>query len=227
MIGDRIYAVLLRLYPASFRDRFGDDMRRSFGDDCARARAAGRRSAASFWIRTIAEAVVYGAAERWYPAAEQNHVTARTKGQAMKSGFFHDCRDAFRAWRATPLVSTVAVISLALGIGANTALFSILNGLVLKPLPVRQPDTLAYFDGGEWTNPIWEEIRARQHEMFEGAFAWSGQRFNLADQGLTDMVQGAYASGDMFDILASPPSPADCSDPATTCGEAGRMARSR
>ena len=112
----------------------------------------------------------------------------------MKSGFFHDCRDAFRAWRATPLVSTVAVISLALGIGANTALFSILNGLVLKPLPVRQPAALAYLDGGEWTNPIWEEIRARQHELFDGAFAWSGQRFNLADQGLTDTVPGAYAS---------------------------------
>jgi predicted permease len=206
MIRDRVYAVLLRIYPASFRARFGNDMRRSFGDDYVRARAAGRGSAASFWMHTLAEAVVYGTAERFNPAAAQNRVTARAKGQAMKSGFFHDCRDAFRAWRATPLVSAVAVVSLALGIGANTALFSILNGLVLKPLPVRQPDALALLDDGEWTNPIWEELRARQHELFDGAFAWCGQRFNLADQGLTDMVQGAYASGDMFDVLGVAPS---------------------
>jgi putative ABC transport system permease protein len=203
---DRFYAVLLRLYPASFRARFGDDMRRSFADDCARANAVGRRSAAAFWMRTMVEAFVYGIAERLRPAAGQDHGAAPAKGRGMTSGFFHDCRDAFRAWRATPLVSTVAVVSLALGIGANTALFSILNGLVLKPLPVQQPDALAYLDGGEWTNPIWEEIRARQHELFDGAFAWSGQRFNLADQGLTDMVPGAYASGDMFDVLGIHPS---------------------
>jgi predicted permease len=203
---DRFFTVLLRLYPASFRARFADDMRRSFADDCARASAAGRRSAAAFWIRSIAEAFVYGMAERFQPAAGQDRVSAHAKGQAMKSGFFHDCRDAFRAWRATPLVSTVAVVSLALGIGANTALFSILNGLVLKPLPVRQPDTLTYLDGGEWTNPIWEEIRARQRELFAGAFAWSSERFNLADQGLTDIVPGAYASGDMFDVLGVHPS---------------------
>jgi predicted permease len=56
-------------------------------------------------------------------------------------------------------------------------------------------------DGGQWTNPIWEQIRARQTELFAGAFAWSGERFNLAEQGTTDMVPGAYASGEMFDVL--------------------------
>jgi predicted permease len=197
---DRLYRLLLRLYPAAFRARFGDDMRRSFADDCARASEVGRRAAASFWIRTIAEALVYGLAEHLRPASRAPRMAPDGKGHSMKAGFLHDCRDAFRAWRATPLVTVVAVLSLAFGIGANTALFSILNGLVLKALPVQQPEALAYLDG-EWTNPIWEEIRARQHELFDGAFSWSSQRFNLADQGLTDMVAGAYASGEMFDVL--------------------------
>src|SRR5262249_34519837 len=71
----------------------------------------------------------------------------------------------------------------------------------LKPLPVRQPDALMLLDEGSWTNPIWEQIRARQHELFDGAFAWSGGRFNLSSGGPADMVPGSYASGGMFDVL--------------------------
>ena len=55
----------------------------------------------------------------------------------------HDLRDAFRALRATPIVTAVAILSLALGIGANTAMFSILDSLMLRSLPVRQPQQLA------------------------------------------------------------------------------------
>jgi len=201
----RVYALLQYAYPASFRARFGDDMRTTFELDYRRAHAAGHRSAASFWIRTVADAVVCGTAERLRPASRLSGVPPAERGHTMEAGLFHDCRDAFRAWRATPLVSLVAVASLALGIGANTALFSIMNGLVLRPLPVREPETLTLLDGGEWTNPIWEEIRARQHELFDGAFAWCNQRFNLADSGMTDMVPGAYASGEMFDVLGVHP----------------------
>lgn len=201
MTAERVYEALLRLYPVSFRARFGDDMRRAFATDVARARVGGRRSTISFWVRTIVEALVYSTAERLQPAIRRDRRPSVAKGQGMRAGLLHDCRDAFRAWRATPLVSIVAVVSLAMGIGANTALFSILNGLVLKPLPVRQPDMLAILDGGEWTNPIWEELRARQHELFDGAFAWSNDRFDLSERGTTDMVPGAYASGGMFDVL--------------------------
>jgi predicted permease len=201
MMAENVYRLLLRLYPRSFRVRFEAAMCETFVEDHARARAAGLRQTIAFWIRATAEAITYGMAERFTRADRADVIPIQSKGRSMTSGFLHDSRDAFRALRATPLITTVAVLSLALGIGANTALFSILNGLVLKPLSVRDPGALMLLDDGEWTNPIWEEIRARQHALFDGAFAWSGTRFNLSAQGPTDFVSGAYASGGIFDVL--------------------------
>jgi hypothetical protein len=59
-----------------------------------------------------------------------------------------DLRLALRAIRATPTVSAIAILSLALGIGANTAIFSLVNSLVLQPLPVKDPQRLAILSGG-------------------------------------------------------------------------------
>ncbi len=118
-----------------------------------------------------------------------------------------DLRDALRALRATPLVTLVAVLSLALGIGANTAMFSIVDRLLLRSLPVPEADRLALIDTGEgsttWTNPIWEQIRDRP-DLFGGAFAWSFTRFNLARSGQADYVNGIWASGRFFDLLRVP-----------------------
>lgn len=122
----------------------------------------------------------------------------------MKSWFVVDWRDGWRSLRATPTVTAVAVLSLALGIGANTALFSIFNGLMLKPLPVSEAARLVLIDGDSWTNPIWEEIRGRQDEIADGAFAWSAERFNLSSTGETDPVDGIFASGRIFDVMGVP-----------------------
>jgi predicted permease len=120
-----------------------------------------------------------------------------------------ELRQAVRALRATPIVSVVAILSLALGIGANTAIFSILDSLLLKSLPVREPDRLVRLtqadEGfGSWTNPIWEAVRNRQDLAFDGAFAWSATRFNLAEGGETDPVDGIWASGAYFEVLGVP-----------------------
>jgi putative ABC transport system permease protein len=119
----------------------------------------------------------------------------------MRQRFTIDWRDAWRSLRATPLVTAIAVLSLALGIGANTALFSILNSLILKSLPVREPQQLAFLEGGTWTNPIWEQIREHDHELADGAFAWSTDSFDLSQGGPTDLVEGIWASGRLFEVL--------------------------
>ena len=120
----------------------------------------------------------------------------------------HDLRLAYRSLRATPLVSIVAILSLALGIGANTAIFSIVDSLLLRALPVKQPERLvllAYENDlpTAWTNPIWEQIRDRP-DLFDGALAWSSTRFDLAQGGQTEFVDGIWASGRFFDVLGVP-----------------------
>jgi putative ABC transport system permease protein len=114
-----------------------------------------------------------------------------------------DIRDAVRALKATPVVTAVAILSLALGIGANTAIFSILDSLVLRSLPVREPGRLALLshdDNRSWTYAIWDQIR--QHEQrFDGALAAWNTRFNLSQAGPTEFVDGLWASGSYFDVL--------------------------
>src|SRR5262249_26939772 len=116
-------------------------------------------------------------------------------------------RDAIRALNATPVVSLVAILSLALGIGANTAIFSILDSLMLKSLPVKAPDRLAVVGTGRgqdsWTYPIWEQIRDRR-DLFEGTFAYSSARFNLSRSAQTEYVDGFWGSGRIFDVLGVP-----------------------
>lgn len=113
-----------------------------------------------------------------------------------------DVAHTVRSLRRTPGVTGVIVLTLALGIGANTTFFSILNALVLRPLPVHEPDRLVVLDG-EFTNPLWEQIRDRQTQWAEAAFAWSWQwdGFDLSDGGLKERIDGALVSGGFFDVL--------------------------
>ena len=120
----------------------------------------------------------------------------------------HVLRDAYRALIASPIVSAVAILSLALGIGANTAMFSILDSLLLRSLPVKSPEQLAIvaLQSGRtsWTNPIWEGVRGRA-QLFDGAFAWATTRFNLAQGGEAEYVDGVWTSGRYFEVLGIGP----------------------
>ena len=112
-----------------------------------------------------------------------------------------DLRDAIRGLRKNAGFSTVVIGTLALGIGANTSLFSIFNSLIMRPLPVRDPASLALLTSGSWSYPVWKEIEARQTDLFDGAFAWSRESFDLAEDGRRVPVDGAFVSGRFFDVL--------------------------
>jgi predicted permease len=114
-------------------------------------------------------------------------------------------RNAMRSMRTSPLVNLVVILSLALGIGANAAMFSIVDALVLRALPVRHADRLAMlFDdvskASFWSHPIWESIQQRP-DLSDGAFVFSGFRANLATSGEVDPADGLYASGRMFEVM--------------------------
>jgi putative ABC transport system permease protein len=115
-----------------------------------------------------------------------------------------DLRYGLRLLRRSPAFTLVAVASLALGIGANSAIFALVNGVLLESLPVREPQRLVLLDGGSWTNPIWEQVRDRQHEIAAGAVAWSNERFDLSSGGATEFVEGLYTSGGFFEVLGVP-----------------------
>ena len=101
-----------------------------------------------------------------------------------------------------------AVLVLGLGIGVNTAMFTLIDGSVLRALPVEQPDRLArlYRGGGSqrgWSHPVWREIR-RGAGRFDGALSWSHDMFDLAGVGQSRFVSGIWVSGGFFDVLGVP-----------------------
>jgi putative ABC transport system permease protein len=119
-------------------------------------------------------------------------------------GVRQDVRAAVRGLRKSAGSSAVVIGTLALGIGANTSLFSIFNSLVMRPLPVREPGSLALLTSGSWSYPVWQEIGARADDLFNGAFAWSAESFDLTQDGRPVPVDGAYVSGRFFAVLGVP-----------------------
>jgi putative ABC transport system permease protein len=127
---------------------------------------------------------------------------------------WQDVPYAARQLRRSPGFTVVAVLTLALGIGANTAIFSLIDAVVLRMLPVEKPEELMQVriydphEGGEadptFTNPLWQQLRDQQ-DVFSGVFAWGHQQFDLARGGAVHYVNGAWVSGDFFSTLGLHP----------------------
>ena len=124
-------------------------------------------------------------------------------------GFGHDFRLAVRTLVRTPVVSIVAALSLALGIGVNTAIFSLIDGLLLRTLPVKDPARLVLLTDADGENPFWSHQVCREidrrSQLFDGTLAWSDARLNLAQGGETRYINGLWVSGSFFDVLGVPP----------------------
>ena len=119
-----------------------------------------------------------------------------------------DTRYALRALRAHRGFTAVAVLSLGLGIGANTALFTLIDAAMLKALPVTRPEELVQVtraaDGNEFNNPLWEELQRRQ-DVFSGIFAFAPERFDLTSGGEVRRTEGDWVSGGFFPALGVRP----------------------
>jgi predicted permease len=127
-----------------------------------------------------------------------------------------DTRYALRAMRRSPGFTFVVVLTLALGIGANTAIFTLVDAVLLRPAAVPHAEQLyqVSFAGPgtrgrtsvdtSFTNAIWEALRARQ-DVFSGMAAWGDADFNLARGGAVDRVHGQWVSGDYYPTLGVQP----------------------
>ena len=132
--------------------------------------------------------------------------------------WMQDLRYGVRQLRQSPGFTLVAVASLALGIGANTAIFELVDAIRLKMLPVDKPQELVQIDfeknssksgwfstrSANLTYAQWEQIRSQQ-QAFSGVVAWSAARFNLTTGGEARFAEGLYVSGDFFRYLGVHP----------------------
>lgn len=141
---------------------------------------------------------------------------------------WQDLRYALRMLAKSPGFAAVAILTLALGIGANAAIFQLIDAVRLRTLPVQDPSTLAIvhlntnhwgsgnFTGSysEFTFPLWQQVRKRQ-EAFSSIAAWGDTQLNLARGGEVDNAQAIWISGQFFRVLGVQPilgrliSPAD------------------
>lgn len=124
-----------------------------------------------------------------------------------------DLRYAFWQLRRQPLFALTAIASLALGLGANAAIFQVFNAVVLRPLPVMGAERLVEvrLEGHgragrhtgrnrQWSQPGWAELQRRQ-QVFASMLAFSDNRFNMASAGEVRYVEGLWVSGTFFETL--------------------------
>jgi hypothetical protein len=123
---------------------------------------------------------------------------------------FLGLRRALRLLRKAPVFAGVATLSPGLGIGANVGVFTLANALLLRALPVDEPERLVSIRPGDdrradfFTNPLWEEVRDRE-DPFDGSFAWSPRRVDVSSPGEPTWAPGLLASGGFFEVLGVRP----------------------
>ncbi len=181
----RFYRWLLGLYPAGFREEYQTPMEQQFHDDYADA--AGSFQRAGVWLRAIADIVV-------------------SAPQQLMRELWQDLRYSVRLYRHRAGTALFAIVALSLAIGASTAIFSVLNALLLRGLPFSNPDELVRV----WNPPTGvQQGRAafedwyRHHLYLAGAAACSPSEMNLSGRRTALRVQVAETTANFFDLLGT------------------------
>jgi predicted permease len=121
------------------------------------------------------------------------------RGLPWVAQFFQDCRYAVRAFRRSPGFTLTALLTLALGIGSNTAIFSLVDAFLLRTLPVRNPQELVVVRRS-FPYPTFEQFRDRSHS-FSGMFAYDESHVTVTIDGQPDYLDGDFVTGNYFDVL--------------------------
>jgi predicted permease len=134
------------------------------------------------------------------------------RGTSLLESGMQDVRYALRMLRKNPGFTAVSVLTLALGIGANAAIFSLMDAVLLSRLPVHQPEELVlitWWDAQSRVNssfsyPMYQDLRDR-NTAFAGVIARGGAQFNLNYRGVNERVRGELVSGNYYEVLGVRP----------------------
>jgi predicted permease len=205
----RLYRALLRAAPASLRDAHGGEMEALFAERLDEARRAGRLAVARTWVRAALD-LLHARTATWTRPGTPLTIAIDERNAFMAgSDFRYALRSLGRQKSATALV----VCMLSLGIAANVAVFSLVNGLFLRPLPFPEPDRLVYINE---TAPRWnldvvginypDFVRWREDmKLFESIACFSTGSFNLSDSRGAERIRGASVTWDFPRVLGLEP----------------------
>jgi putative ABC transport system permease protein len=140
------------------------------------------------------------------------------KARNFLASIGQDVRYGLRQLRRNPGFTAVAILTLALGIGANAAIFQLIDAVRLRTVPAKDPRTLAIvhlnnnqwrmgiFEHpyGEFNYPLWQQIRKRQ-EAFSSVAAWGSQTLDMAAGGKVDNANAIWVSGEFFTVIGVEP----------------------
>ncbi|MEJ7576814.1 MAG: ABC transporter permease [Pyrinomonadaceae bacterium] len=116
------------------------------------------------------------------------------------NSLWQDIRFAARMLVRSPMFTVVAVLSLALGIGANTAIYSIVRAVLLSPLPVEKPEHLVVFSSGVISHPAYTDFRDRNN-VLTGLAAYAPRELSMSRDGRPELVTGGIVTGNYFSVL--------------------------
>src|SRR5262245_46768139 len=209
--GERLYRALLALYPADFRERYAEDMAEFYRD---RMRGAGheRQAVVRVWLRLAADVVRHASAERasrftGHRRRHRRHPELHRSEETM-SVIWQDVRYALRNIMQRPAFSSVVLATLALGIGANAAIFSIVNTVLLRPLPYPGIDRIIDFVHEQPYSSVSEPEFVDYQRGLPAVSKLAAFSGSAATLGLGDEVvrrPGSRVSRDFFDILGVAP----------------------
>src|SRR6266481_821854 len=162
--------------------------------------------------RGVAEGEAASAARREFGNLELVKETTRDAwGRGVLDRLMQDLQFGVRMLAKSPGFTAVAILTLALGIGANTALFSVVNGVLLNPLPYPEPDQLVTlhqskpnFDTGAIAYPNFRDLQ-RQNQTFSAMAISRGFGFSLVGTGEAERVNARLISADFFTVLGVKP----------------------